>query len=131
MRYLTLGEVLALHRRILAESGGTPGVRDLAAVASAVSQPRVSVGGNDAYPSLIEKAAALGYSLVRNHGFIDGNKRIAHAAMEVFLVMNDMKLSAPVDDQERFMFALAAGDVSREALIEWLRAHATELRTGS
>ena len=131
MRYLTLGEVLALHRRILAESGGSPGVRDLAAIASAVSQPRVSVGGKDAYPSLIEKAAALGYSLVRNHGFIDGNKRIAHAAMEVFFVMNGMELSASVDEQERFMLALAAGDVSREALIEWLRAHATELGTGS
>ncbi len=131
MRYLTLGEVLALHRRILAESGGSPGVRDLAAIASAVSQPRVSVGGKDAYPSLIEKAAALGYSLARNHGFIDGNKRIAHAAMEVFFVMNGMELIAAVDEQERFMLALAAGDVSREALIEWLRAHATELGTDS
>jgi death on curing protein len=131
MRYLTLGEVLALHRRILAESGGDPGVRDLAAIASAVSQPRVSVGGKDAYPSLIEKAAALGYSLARNHGFIDGNKRIAHAAMEVFFVMNGMELIASLDEQERFMLALAAGDVSREALIEWLRAHASELGTDS
>ena len=108
MRYLTLGEVLALHRRILAESGGNPGVRDLAAIASALSQPRVSVRGEDAYPSIIEKAAALGYSLVCNHGFVDGNKRIAHAAMEVFFVLNGMELSASVDDQERFMLALAA-----------------------
>ncbi len=129
MRYLTLGEVLALHRRILAGSGGSPGVRDFAAVASAVFQPRVSVGAKDAYPSLIEKAAALGYSLARNHGFIDGNKRIAHAAMEVFLVMNGRELNASVDEQERFMLALAAGDISRDALIEWLRAHATEVGT--
>jgi death-on-curing protein len=64
MRFLTLGEVLALHRRILAESGGTAGVRDLGAIASAVSRPKVSVGGQDAYPTLIEKAAALGYSLI-------------------------------------------------------------------
>jgi len=96
MRFLTLGEVLALHRRILAESGGTSGVRDLGAIASALSQPKVSVGGQDAYPTLIEKAAALGYSLIRNHGFLDGNKRIAHAAMEVFLVMNGMEISASV-----------------------------------
>jgi death-on-curing protein len=130
MRYLTLGEVLALQRRILAESGGRPGLRDLGAVASALSQPRVSVGGQDAYPSLIDKAAALGYSLIRNHGFVDGNKRIAHAAMEVFLVMNGMELRASVDDQERFMLALAAGDVSREALAEWLRMHATQLNAG-
>ena len=130
MRYLTLGEVLALHRRILAESGGRPGLRDLGAIASALSQPKVSVGGKDAYPTLIDKAAALGYSLIRNHGFIDGNKRMAHAAMEVFLVMNGMELRAAVDDQERFILALAAGEVSREALAEWLRAHATELRSG-
>ena len=86
MRHLTLGEVLALHRRILAASGGRAGVRDLGAIASAVAQTKASAGGQDAYPSLIEKAAALGYSLIRNHGFLDGNKRIAHAAMEVFLV---------------------------------------------
>lgn len=128
MRYLNLGEVLALHRRILAESGGRPGVRDLAAIASAVFQPRVTVGGRDAYPSLIEKAAALGYSLARNHGFIDGNKRIAHAAMEVFLVLNGSELNASVDEQERFMLSLAAGDVPRDALIEWLGAHVTEFR---
>ena len=131
MRFLTLGEVLALHRRILAESGGTPGVRDLGAIASALSQPKVSVGGQDAYPTLIEKAAALGYSLIRNHGFLDGNKRIAHAAMEVFLVMNDMEISASVDEQERFMLSLAAGEVSREALADWLRSNATKLSSGS
>ena len=109
MRYLTLGEVLALHRRILAESGGRPGLRDLGAIASALSQPRVSVGGQDAHPTLMDEAAALGYSLIRNHGFIDGNERIAHAAIEVFLIMNGMELRASVDDQERFMLALAAG----------------------
>jgi len=66
MRFLSLGEVLALHRRILAESGGRLGVRDLGAIASALSQPRVSVGGKDAYATLVDKAAALGYSLIRN-----------------------------------------------------------------
>jgi death-on-curing protein len=131
MRFLTLGEVLALHRRILAESGGRVGVRDLGAIASALSQPRVSVGGEDAYPTLIEKAAALGYSLIRNHGFFDGNKRIAHAAMEVFLVMNDMEISASVDEQELFMLSLAAGEVSREALTDWLRSNVKKLRSGS
>jgi len=131
MRYLTLGEVLALHRRILPESGGRPGFRDLGAIASALTQPKVSVGGEDAYPSLMDKAAALGYSLIRNHGFIDGNKRIAHAAMEVFLVMNGMELRASVDDQERFMLALATGEVSREALAQWLRAHVTQLSSGT
>jgi len=131
VRFLTLGEVLALHRRILAESGGSAGIRDLGAVASALSQPKTSVGGRDAYPTLVEKAAALGYSLIRSHGFIDGNKRIAHAAMEVFLVINGMQIRAPVDEQERFILSLAAGDVSREALTDWLRSNATDLAPGS
>jgi death-on-curing protein len=128
MRFLALGEVLALHQRILAASGGTPGVRDLGGIASAVSQPKVSVGGQDAYPTLIDKATALGFSLIRNHGFLDGNKRIAHAAMEVFLIMNDIEISASVDEQERFMLSLAAGQVSRESLAEWLRSNVATLR---
>ena len=131
MRFLTLGEVLALHRRILAESGGRAGVRDLGAIASALSQPKVSVEGQDAYPTLLDKAAALGFSLIRNHGFIDGNKRIAHAAMDVFLVMNGMEIRAPVDEQERFILSLAAGEISREFLTEWLRSNVTHLRSGS
>jgi death-on-curing protein len=100
----------------------------LAQFASAVSQPKVSVGGQDAYPTLVEKAAALAYSLIRNHGFLDGNKRIAHAAMEVFLVMNDMEISASVSEQERFMLFLAAGDISRESLADWLRSNIIEIR---
>jgi len=127
MRYLTLGEVIALHRRVLAESGGGPGVRDLGAIASAVSQPRVSAGGQDAYPTLIEKAAAMGYSLIRNHGFVDGNKRIAHAAMEVFLVMNGIEITAALDEQEQFVLSLAAGEVSRDGLIAWLQSNTTSL----
>jgi death on curing protein len=126
VRFLTLGEVLALHRRILAGSGGRTGIRDLGAIASALAQPRVSVGGKDAYPTLLEKAAALGYSLIRNHGFIDGNKRIAHAAMEVFLIMNGMEIRASVDEQERLMLSLAAGKVSREALTDWLRSNVAD-----
>jgi death on curing protein len=120
MRFLTLGEVLALQRRILAESGGASGIRDLGAISSAIAQPRASVGGADAYPTLIDKAAALGFGLARNHGFIDGNKRIAHAAMEVFLILNGIEIRSSVDEQERFMLSLAAGQVSRAELAHWL-----------
>lgn len=131
MRLLSLGEVLALHRRILAETGGQPGVRDLGAIASAVSQPRVSIGGFDAYPTVIEKAVALGYSLIRNHGFLDGNKRVAHAAMEVLLVLNGLEIRASVDEQERLMLSLAAGKTSRAELVEWLRIHTASAEPGA
>jgi death-on-curing protein len=65
----------------------------------------------------------LGYSLIRNHGFVDGNKRIAHAAMEVFLVMNGVEITATIDEQEQFMLSLAAGNVSRDELGAWLQAN--------
>jgi death-on-curing protein len=82
MRYLTLGEVVALQQRIIAATGGAAGIRDLGALESAVAQPRASFGGEDLYPGVIEKAAALGFSLVMGHPFVDGNKRTGHAAME-------------------------------------------------
>jgi death-on-curing protein len=95
MRYLTLAEVLHIHEGVLAQSGGLSGVRDLAALESAMSQPKASAGGADAYPSLVEKAAALCYSLCSKHPFVDGNKRVAHAAMEVFLILNGSEIAPP------------------------------------
>lgn len=74
-------------------------------------------------PSLAEKAAALAYALVQNHAFIDGNKRIGHAAMEVFLLLNGYEITATVDDQEALFLSLAAGEVSREALATWIAEH--------
>jgi death-on-curing protein len=77
MRYLTLGEVVELHRLVLAASGGATGIRDLGALESAVAQPRASFGGSDLHPTLIEKTGALGFALAQGHPFVDGNKRVA------------------------------------------------------
>jgi death on curing protein len=74
----------------------------------------------DLYPSLTEKAAAMGYSLVRNHPFVDGNKRIGHAAMELFLLLNGYELFASVSDQENMILELAANQVSREVFTAWV-----------
>ncbi len=77
MRYLTLGEILFLHRSILETSGGLAGLRDLGGLESAVAQPRASFGGEDLHVSVIDKAAALCFSIVRNHPFLDGNNASA------------------------------------------------------
>lgn len=98
MRYLTLSEVLELHRRIVQHSGGSLGIRDLNAVESALAQPRMTFGGADLYATIVEKASAVGFLLIQNHPFIDGNKRIGHAAMETFLVLNGFEISAPVNE---------------------------------
>ncbi len=123
MRYLTLGEVVALHRALLESSGGAPGIRDLGALESALAQPRASFGGADLHASLPAKAAALGCSLALNHAFVDGNKRVAHAAMEVFLMLNGYEIVAPVDEQEPLMLDLATGHVTREQLTRWVEEH--------
>jgi death-on-curing protein len=124
MRYLTLEEVLELHRMALGQSGGAPGVRDLGALESAVAQPRMAFGGRDLYPTIVEKAAALAFSLIQNHPFVDGNKRVGHAAMETFLVLNGYELAAAIDEQESLVLAVAAGEMKREELTAWVRAHA-------
>lgn len=125
MRFLSVAEVLDLHERLRAASGGAPGIRDLGALESAVGQPHAAFGGQDLYPDLVAKAAALGYSLVMNHAFVDGNKRVGHAAMETFLLLNGYEIQCGVDEQEKVILLLAAGDLSRTAFTEWVRLHTT------
>ena len=122
-RYLTLGEVIALHQAVIESSGGGAGLRDLAALQSALAQPRATFGGEDLHAGVPAKAAALAYSLSLNHPFIDGNKRVAHASMEVFLNLNGYPLTAPVDEQEELFLRVAAGNSSREELQTWLQLH--------
>lgn len=123
MRYLTIAEVLYLHRMVIAQSGGSSGIRDLGGLESAIAQPQATFAGSDLYPGVGEKATALCFSLVLNHPFVDGNKRVGHAAMETFLVLNGFDLSAPVSEQEELILALANGSLSREELLRWVDAH--------
>ena len=123
MYLLALEQVLELHTRILEQSGGAEGVRNTSALESSLAQPLQTFGGEDLYPSIPAKAAALCFFLVRNHPFVDGNKRTAHAAMEVMLVVNGFEVAASVDEQEQIMLALAAGTLSREEFTLWLEQH--------
>jgi death-on-curing protein len=121
MRYLSIIQVFSLHRKIIAISGGASGVRDLGLLQSALAQPRLTFDGVELYPGLIQKASALGFSIILNHPFIDGNKRVGHAAIEVFLMLNGYEIDAGGDEQERVILAIAAGEMKREELTEWLR----------
>ena len=123
MRYLTLNEVLELYLLIMKQSGGAVGIRDVNALESAVAQPRMTFGGQELYPSIAEKAAVLGFSLTKNHPFLDGNKRIGHAAVETFLVLNGYEIDATVDEQEQVITDIASGKINREVFTEWIRSH--------
>jgi len=94
----------------------------LNALESALAQPHMTFGGEDLYPTLIEKAAALSFSLIKNHPFVDGNKRIGHAALETFLLLNGQEIEATVDEQEAIILGLAAGELDRSSFLEWLRS---------
>lgn len=128
IRYLTLGEVLELHRRIIIQTGGTSGVRNLAGLESALAQPRVTFAGRDLYPSLAAKAAALCFFVIQNHPFIDGNKRCGHAAMETFLALNGKEAESSVDEIEQVILQAASGKLSLEKLASWVLKHMRDVK---
>jgi death on curing protein len=123
MRYLSLPEVLEIHRQLLAQSGGASGIRDLGAIDSALAQPLMTFGGEDLYATIEAKAAAICFSLIMNHPFVDGNKRVGHAAMETFLVLNGYELCAEVADAEAVILRLAAGRLPRADFVDWVTDH--------
>lgn len=127
MRYLTLDEVLVLYDRVMRQSGGGVGVRDLGALESALAQPRATFDGEELYPSLAAKAAALGFSLIQNHPFVDGNKRAGHAALELFLVLNGPHIQATVDEQHDTILEVATGHLGRDAFAVWVTEHLRSL----
>jgi death-on-curing protein len=128
IRYITLGEALEVHARIMAQSGGIATLLSIGALESALAQPRMTFGGEELYPTLVEKAAALGFALIQNHPFVDGNKRTGHALMEVFLLLNGYEIQATVDEQEDVILRVASGSMPRGDFTAWLRLHVRPCR---
>jgi death-on-curing protein len=121
--FLTLEQVLTIHAEGIRAHGGEPGVLDLGLIASAVYQPQASFGGHYLNRTLPAMASALGFSLVKNHGFCDGNKRVGFSAMDVFLRINGRALVVSADEGERAILAVAAGEMTRDQLTDWIRQH--------
>ena len=118
---------MELYSRVMIQSGGSVGILDLGALESAVAQPRMTFNGEELYPTIVEKASALGFSLIQNHPFVDGNKRAGHAAMESFLMYNDYEIVASVDEQVEIILGVASGRINRDMFTNWLREHIVEL----
>ena len=119
--YLSVDQILRLHRMQIATFGGSAGLRDRGGLESATARPQMTFGGEDLYPDLAAKAAALMHSLVMNHPFVDGNKRAGAMAAELFLTINDHDLHATDDEVVEVTLAVARGEVSAEALAIWFR----------
>jgi len=119
VEYLGLDDALYIHAEQLRLFGGAPGVRDLGLIESALLRPQTGY-----YADLVEQAAALWESLAMNHGFIDGNKRVAFACMDIFLGLNGARLEAEPETVIDFIYRhLEAGTFRKPVLEEWLRAH--------
>jgi death-on-curing protein len=119
---LSKEKVLLLHQYIAAETGGSVGVRDKGLLESALQSAFATFGGRELYPSKVEKAARIGASLVANHAFLDGNKRIGMYVMLTFLETNGVRVSCTDDDLVQAALALASGTMSYEGLRDWLLA---------
>lgn len=123
MEYLTAEEVLVLHRRLIQLTGGSTGARDPGLLESAIPRPRASFGGQDLHPDLWSKAAALMHSLIKNHPFIDGNKRTAVTAAGIFLELNGRTLTASNEEVLNFARQVAVKETELEEIAAWLQAH--------
>ena len=119
--YLSVAQILRLHEEQIGAFGGAKGLRDAGALEAATARPQMTFGGEDLYPDAAAKAAALMHSLVMNHPFVDGNKRVGATAMELFLLVNSLALDAVDEEIVAVTLAVARGEVEAEALAIWLR----------
>ena len=126
MKRLSKEQVLRLHEVLIDEFGGIHGIRDEGLLESALSAPFQTFDGQDLYPGVLEKAGRLGYGLIRNHPFLDGNKRIGVHAMLVCLALNGVRLSYDDEDLIQTALGVASGSVPFAEFCRWLSAHITE-----
>ena len=120
---LTKEQVLLLHQLIAEETGGSVGVRDEALLESALENIYAGFGGEEFYPTKEEKGARLGYTLISNHAFVDGNKRIGMHIMLTFLAVNGLPVDCTNEDVIRIGLGVADGSIDYEELLKWVRAH--------
>lgn len=120
---LSKSQILLIYDQLITETGGSSGLRDEGMLESALNAPFQTFGGEDVYPSLQQKAARLCYGLVKNHPFVDGNKRIGAHAMLVFLALNGVELNHSQAELSSIILQLAAGEIEAEDLLRWILSH--------
>lgn len=126
MDRLSVEQILFLHDRLIRETGGSHGVRDVGLLESAAARPFATFGGEDLHPGLLQKAAALFDGLIRNHPFVDGNKRIAIAAASLFLIRNGRRMVADNDQLERFTLQAATTHMMVDEIEAWFESKSAE-----
>lgn len=119
--FLSLAEILEIHQDQLANYGGEPGIRDIGLLKSAISMPSATFGADFLHPAIHEMAAAYIFHIVKNHPFIDGNKRTGAVAGLVFLILNGYHFDAPENDFAEMVLAVAKGEISKSDVALFIR----------
>lgn len=127
MKFLSVQQVLAIHDQAIKRFGGSKGVRDLSLVESAVGRPQASFEGKDLYPTVFEKAAALLQSLLKNHPFVDGNKRTALSSAGIFLKLNGYKLINTHREEVEFAIKVDNERLTLEEIASWLKKNSKKI----
>lgn len=123
MIWVTAEDVILLHSRVIAATGGIDGLRDPSGLEAAIAAPLQSFGGQELFPTDVEKIARLGYGLAANHAFLDGNKRIGALMTQLLLRWNGYSLHLQPGELADMFIAIAAGESQEQELLSWIRAH--------
>jgi len=127
IHYLTIEQALFIHKRIIDETGGARGVRDIGALQASISRPQATFDRQPLFPDIFSKAAALLHGIILNHPFVDGNKRTGLTVAALFLQINGRKLDASHEELELFILDIAVERYDVGEIARWLRAHTQEI----
>lgn len=120
---LSKKQIISMNNQLIEETGGTNGVRDESLLDSAVNAPFQQFDGTDLFPTIQQKAARLGYGIIKNHAFVDGNKRIGTHTMLVFLLLNGIELKYTQEELYTVILEIAAGKLELSHLTSWIIEH--------
>ena len=120
---IELKDVLTIHKILIDQFGGSSGVRDLEALESALARPFGTFDNLEFYPSPEEKSAAIIESIVKNHPFVDGNKRVGYVLMRLFLLEEKIDIEATEEEKYQFVIGIASGKLDFESILNWIKNH--------
>lgn len=123
MKYISIDYILKLHKKLILATGGSSGIRDIELLESAIENSKVTFAGEDLYKSIEEKCSNICYSIINNHAFIDGNKRIGIYTMLVLLEYNKIKLLFTQEELINLGLGIAKGELKQENILEWITNH--------
>jgi death-on-curing protein len=126
MRFLRIENIMLFHEKIIRETGGSSGIRDRGLIESALNRAFMTYDGKDLYPGIKEKISVIAHSLISNHGFVDGNKRIGVAVMIILLKMNNIKVSYTQQELIDLGLKTAEGLINEENILNWINEHLTK-----